>query len=184
MDIKYHIETAWNLTLGHIISLVILTLVTAAVSFISLGILAPVAFAGYMHAMLLLLREGRDPRPQDVFSQMKLFLPLFGFGLVVLIITLIGLTLLILPGVLFGFAISFFSLYMIPLMTDRGNGIVDAFKKSFFTVTRENVIDHIIVFIIFIGISAIGSSFFIGSLFLQPLATLFLMSVYDKVIAK
>ena len=47
-------------------------------------------------------------------------------------------------------------------------------------VTKEHVVDHVVVFILFVGISAIGSSVFIGSLFTQPLATLFLMSVYNR----
>ncbi|THB79943.1 MAG: hypothetical protein D3926_09725 [Desulfobacteraceae bacterium] len=182
MDIKTHIETAWNHTLSHIVPLLIITLVLVAVSVISLGILAPVAMAGYMHALLLLVREGREPSASDIFSQMHLFFPLLIFGILVLIITLIGFLLLVLPGFIFALLASFFSLYMIPIMTDRKFGLIDAFKKSFFTVTRENTVDHIVVFVVFWGITALGSSFMITALFCQPLATLFLVSVYDEVI--
>jgi len=49
-------------------------------------------------------------------------------------------------------------------------------------VTKKQLVDHVVVFILFVGISAIGSSVFIGSLFTQPLATLFLMSVYDRLV--
>ena len=111
---------------------------------------------------------------------MRLFLPLLLFGIVVFIITMIGIILLFLPGILFALAVAFCCIYMLPLMTDRNFGLIDAVKESFSMVTKEKLSDHIVVFILFIGISAIGSSVFIGSLFTQPLATLFLMSVYNR----
>jgi uncharacterized membrane protein len=180
MDFKYHLETAWKLTLQHIASLIFMTLAMIVISFITLGILGPVVMAGYMHSILLLIREGREPKIQDIFSHMRLFFPLLLFGIIVLIITLIGIMLLFLPGVLFVLAISFCCIYMLPLMTDRNLGIIDAIKESFSMVTKKQLVDHVVVFILFIGISAIGSSVFIGSLFTQPLATLFLMSVYNR----
>ncbi len=80
MNFKAHLETTWKTFLEFIAPLIILTLVMIVVSFLSLGILAPVITAGYMHAVLLMLRDGRKPEIGDLFSQMKLFLPLFGFG--------------------------------------------------------------------------------------------------------
>lgn len=178
MDFKQHLETAWKTMLNHIAALLILTLATAAASVFSLGILAPVAMAGYMHSILLLLKEGREPRAEDVFSQMKLFLPLLAFSIVVGIGAMIGFAMIFLPGVLFLLAVSFCCLYMLPLMTEREMTLVDAVKESYGMVTREGLTDHIVVFIIFAGISGVGSTVLLGVLFTQPLATIFLMSVY------
>jgi len=179
MDFKYHLESAWKMTLQYIAPLIFMTLAMIVISIITLGVLAPVTMAGYMHSILLLIKEGREPKVQDIFSQMRLFLPLFCFGIVVFIITMIGMMLLFIPGVLFLLAVSFCCIYMLPLMTDRNLDLIDAVKKSYSMVTKENLVDHIVVFILFIGISAIGSSVFIGSLFTQPLATIFLLSVYE-----
>jgi len=179
MDFKYHLESAWKMTLQYIAPLIFMTLAMIAISIITLGILAPVTMAGYMHSILLLIRERREPKVQDIFSQMRLFLPLFCFGLVVLIITMIGMMLLFLPGVLFLLAVSFCCIYMLPLMTDRNLGLIDAVKESYAMVTKEKLVDQIVVVILFVAISAIGSSVFIGSLFTQPLATIFLLSVYE-----
>ena len=44
--------------------------------------------------------------------------------------------------------------------------------------------DHAVVFILFVGISAVGSSVIFLSLFTQPLATIFLMSVYHQLAGK
>ena len=180
MDFKYHLEVAWKMTLANIVPLILMTLALFLVSVLTLGILAPVTMAGYVQALLLLVRENREPTVQDIFSQMRLFLPLLLFGIVVFIGAMIGFMLLFLPGILFLLAASFCCLYMLPLMTDRGLGLMDAVKKSFAMVTHGNWVDHILVFILFAGITAVGSSIFIGTLFTQPLATLFLMSIYSQ----
>lgn len=180
MDVKYHVETAWTHCINNILSLIILTLVLAAVSIFSIGILAPVAFAGYTHSLYQLLKYNREPKAQDIFSQLGLFLPLFIFGLIVFIVTMVGFTLFIIPGILFTLIIGYTCLYMIPIMVDKQYGLVDAVKESTAMVTSAPFADHVIVFIIFFALTAIGGSSFIGFLLLQPFATLFLLSAYEK----
>ena len=111
MDFKYHLEVAWKLTLANIVPLILMTLAMLVVSVVTLGILAPVTMAGYVQSILRLVRENREPKVQDIFSQMRLFLPLFLFGIAVFIITMIGLMLLFLPGVIFALA----CLFLLPL---------------------------------------------------------------------
>jgi hypothetical protein len=64
-------------------------------------------------------------------------------------------------------------------MTDKKLGIMEAIKESYNVTIKGKIADHIVVFILFIGISAVGSSVFIGWLFTQPLATILLLSVYN-----
>lgn len=180
MDIKYHVETAWKLFFNNLLSLIILTLVVAAVSVISLMILSPVALAGYIDSLYKLLKYNREPKAQDVFSKINLFFPLFLFGIAVVIITAIGFTLFVIPGFVFSIIIGYTCMYVLPVMVDKQYGIVDAIKKSIAIVTQSRVSDHIIVFIIFSALTTIGGSSFIGFVFLQPLACLFLLSVYDS----
>ena len=183
MDIKHHIEVAWKLTIGHIVSLLLLTLVMVAVSSFSLGILAPVTMAGYTQSLLQLVRNGQEPRVQDLFSHMALFFPLLGFGLVVFLITSIGFALLLLPGLIIVFVIVFSCIYMLPLMTDQEIGLVAAVKKSYALARSGQQVDHLVVVIIFMAINILGGSAFIGVLFTQPLATLFLLSTYQEKIS-
>jgi len=184
MDFKTHLEKAWRLTLKYIAPLIIMTLVWIAASFFTLGILGPVTMAGYMHSILLMIREGREPKVQDLFSHMRLFFPLFLFGIVVFLAALIGFSLFVIPGIAVVLAVVYCSLYMLPLMTDRKLGIVDAVKESFSMTTNGNWIDNLAVFIIFIGVIALGSTTFIGSLFTHPFATIFLISVYEETTGK
>ena len=184
MDFKKHLETAWKLTLKFIAPLILMTLVMFIVSFLTLGVLAPVTMAGYMQSILLMVRDGREPKIQDIFSQMRLFLPLLGFGIVVVIAIMIGFMLLVLPGIIVALAVSFSCLYMLPLMTDKKLGLIEAIKESYALATRGNILDHIVVMILFMGISGIGGSVFIGWLFTQPLATVFLLSTYEEKISR
>ncbi|MEN8212058.1 MAG: hypothetical protein ABFR31_10080 [Thermodesulfobacteriota bacterium] len=180
MDIKYHIETAWKNCIENVVPLIILTLVLAAVSIFSVGILAPVAFAGYTHSLFQLLKANREPKAQDIFSQLRLFWPLFLFTLAVFIVAVIGFTLFVIPGIIFTVVIGYTCLYVIPIMVDKESGLIDAIQESISMVTSSPVTDHIIVFIIFGALTSIGGSSFIGFLFLQPFATLFLLSVYEQ----
>ena len=178
MDFKRHLERAWNLTLGHLVILVFMTLVMFAISCLSLGILAPVTMAGYTQAILLLVRDGREPRIQDLFGQMNLFLPLLIFALTVVVAIGVGMVLLVLPGILVSLAVAFFCLYLLPLMTDGHLRLLDALRQSARMAVDGVLMEHVVVAVLFFGITAIGGSVFIGSLFTQPFATVFLMSVY------
>lgn len=181
MDFKAHLEKAWALTLKYIVPMILMTLVMAVAGALTLGILFPVMMAGYMQSVLMMVRSGREPRIQDLFSEMGLFLPLLGFGLSVCVLVMIGISLFVLPGIVMICGVSYVCLYMLPLMTDRKFSVIDALKESFRMVTSaDNFMDHIITAILFLGISTIGGSVFIGFLFTQPLATIFLMLVYEE----
>ncbi len=180
MDFKLHLEKAWRLMLENILSLIFMTLVMLVVSFCTLGILGPVTMAGYMESILLLVRDGREPKIQDLFSQMHLFFPLLGFGIIVFILVMIGFLLLILPGIIIALFISFTCLYMIPLMVDKKMGLIDACKKSGSMTLKGELLEQIIVFILYAAALALGSSIFIGILVTQPFATIFLLSAYDE----
>lgn len=180
MDLNEHVKRSWNLTLQFIVPLVFSTLILIGVSVLTLGILAPAATAGYMHSLLLLLREGREPRLQDVFSQMHLFPPLLAFAAASALVTLVGVALLVLPGILVSLAILYACLYVIPLMTDRGLGLVEAVRESWRMARSGSPMDHLLVVIITGGLTAIGGSVIFASLFTQPLATLFLLSTYEE----
>jgi hypothetical protein len=180
MDFKIHLEKAWHLTLKYIAPLIIMTLVMIAASLFTLGILGPVTMAGYMQSVLLMIRDGREPKVQDVFSHMRLFFPLVLFGVMVFLAALIGFALLVLPGIAVVLAVAYCCLYILPLMTDKGLGLFDAVKESYSMTTKGSWVDNLTVFIIFIGVIALGSAVFIGALITQPFATIFLMSVYEE----
>ena len=179
MNFKTLIEKTFNLTLENIVALILLTLLLLAISALTLGLLAPVASAGYMHAMVRMAREGREPKMQDIFSHMGLFLPLLGFGIAATVVILIGYALLVLPGIILACLITYACLYMLPLMTDKKMPLVAAIKESWRMVTAGSFADNIIVAVLFIGVVTIGGSTLIGTLLTQPFASVFLAIVYE-----
>lgn len=180
MDFKKHFETAWQNTLRFIGPVLLLTLVQVIIVLFSLGILAPVTTAGYMQSLLRAQREGRPPEIRDLFSQMSLFLPLFGFFVLVMIMTGIGFMFLVLPGLAVALFIIFATLYMIPLMTDKDRGIMDALKESWEMATREPITDQIVISVAYLVIMSLGGSVPFAILITQPFAMFLLLSVYEE----
>ena len=179
IDFKHHAEIAWQLTLRHLFSLVLLTLVTATVAVLSLGLFAPAAMAGYINAVLQMVRNGREPDIRDIFSQTRLALPLLAFSMAALFLSLLGYAVLVVPGIAVSLAITYVSLYVVPLMIDRHLGIIEAVKASYRMAMSPPLVDNLLVTAVVLGLWGIGGSVFIGWLFTQPLATVFLVSVYD-----
>ncbi|MFZ5797421.1 MAG: hypothetical protein ACOY3O_03245, partial [Thermodesulfobacteriota bacterium] len=164
MDFKGLLEQTWKIFTDFLPAMLISTLGLIGISVVSMGILAPVATAGYMQSLLLAIRDNRKPEIGDLFSQMRLFLPLLGFGILVFIALMIGFLFLVLPGIILALALSFFCLYMLPLMTDQEMGLIDALKESSRMAMEEPITEHIVVVALFIGITAIGQSFVVGTL--------------------
>ncbi len=180
MDFKEHLRIAWENTLQFIVPVLLLTLVQTVVIIFSFGILAPVTSAGYIQSLLRALREGREPQIGDLFSEMRLFLPLFAFGILAAIATFIGFLLLFLPGLLVIAFLVFGTIYMMPLMTDRDMGLFEAIKESWNMAVRKPVGDQIVLMVLYLVIISVGGSIPFALLFAQPLATFLLVSVYEE----
>lgn len=184
MDFKDHLEKTWKVFTTFLPAVLLNTLVLIGVSIITLGILAPVATAGYMQSLLLALRDKRKPEVRDLFSYMGLFWPLLGFTVLLVLATILGFVILFLPGIIVILGVTFFCLYMLPLMTDQGMGLIDAIKESSRLALEKPVTDHLVVVAIYIGLVSLGQSIIFGVLFTQPLATLFVLSAYEEKVKK
>ncbi len=180
MDLKKHLEQGWSNTVQFIGPVLLITFVQIIVVFCSLGFLAPVTTAGYFQSLLLAQREGRTPEIRDLFSQMFLFLPLLLFGFLAFVVIALGFLLLILPGIAMTILLVFACLYMLPLMTDRGLGLIDAVKESWAMAVKDPIGDHIIITLVYIGILSVGGSLPFVILAAQPLATFILLSFYEE----
>ena len=180
MDFKDLFEKAWKSFTEFLPALLVNTIVLLVVSFFTLGILYPVCFAGYTQSVLLAIRDKRKPEVGDLFKYMNLFLPLLGFSIVVGIVIFIGFLVMILPGIFAAIALCFFCLYMIPLMTDKGMGLIEAVKESSRTALEDPVIEHIAVVAIYIGLTAIGQVVPFGIIFTLPIATIFILYVFEE----
>jgi len=180
MDFKKLVVSAWQQTVNFIGPVLLVTFVQMVLIIVSLGILAPVTTAGYVQSLLRAVREGRSPEIGDLFSQMRLFLPLLFFFACAGIVIFVGFTLLVLPGFVAAAFIAFAAFYMLPLMTDKGYGLIDALKRSWEIATTPPINDHIIVAIIYVAIVSLGGSLPFAFLITQPLATFILVGAYQE----
>ncbi|MDU9048679.1 MAG: hypothetical protein Q3M30_07490 [Candidatus Electrothrix sp. Rat3] len=179
MDFKQHFERSWQIMLGHFAPILVNTLVMIVVSAVSLGIMAPVVSAGYMQSLLLTLRENRKPDVKDLFAHMDLFFPLLGFMILFVLLVLIGLFMLVLPGIAIILAGTFFLIYMLPLMTDQRLGLIEAVKESTRMAFDEPISEHVAVVAVLIILDSIGGSVGVGVLLTHPYSCLFILSVYE-----
>ncbi len=180
MDFKYHLERSWKTFTQHLPALLICTLVHCIVSFASFFILMPVVSAGYMQSLLRSLKDDRKPEVADLFTHMNLFFPLLGFSVAVGVVLFFGIISFILPGLILGLALTFFCMYMLPLMTEEDMPIIEAIQESSRLAIQDPIAEHFVVVAIFIGLMSLGSSVFIGFLLTQPFATLFILSVFES----
>lgn len=180
MDFKQHFERAWKVLTGFFVPILVNTVVLFAVSVITLGIMAPVASAGYMQSLLLALREERKPDVKDLFAHMNLFFPLLGFTILFVFALIIGLLMLVLPGIALSLAAAFFLTYMLPLMTDEGLDLFPAIKESCRMAMEKPVGEHFAVVAVFTVLASIGSATGIGALLTHPYACLFVLSAYEE----
>jgi hypothetical protein len=180
MDFKTSFEKSWQVFVTFPAPILVNTLLAAAVSIITLGIMAPVVSAGYMQSLLLALREKRKPEARDLFAHMNLFFPLLVFGILFMLAVTLGFALLVLPGIVVVLAAAFFLLYMLPLMTDEGLGLVEAVKESTRMALEDPVSEHLAVVAVYVVLGSIGSSTGIGSLFTQPYSCLIVLCAYEE----
>ena len=110
---------------------------------------------------------------------MHLFLPLIGFGILIGIAVFFGLAMLVLPGLVVILAVAFFCIYMLPLMTDQQYRLFEALQESSRMAMQQPITEHIAVVAVYLVLTSLGSSTGLGTLFTTPMATLFVLSVYE-----
>ncbi len=180
MDFKEHLKISWENTLQYIVPVIILTLIQLIVVTLSFGLLAPVTTAGYIQSLLRTMREGREPKVGDLFSEMRLFFPLLAFGILAALASAVGFILLILPGIFVVGFLAFSTIYMMPLMTDKNMGLFEAIKESWCMAVRKPLRDQIVLMVFYLVIMSLGGSVPFALVLAQPLATFLLVSVYEE----
>jgi uncharacterized membrane protein len=180
MDFKDLVVRSWQNTLNHIGPLLLITLVQMVLIMVTLGILAPVTTAGYVNSIMQVVRDDRKPEVGDLFSQMRLFFPLFLLSILVAVVAFIGFSLLVLPGFAVLAFIAFAAFYLLPYMVDQKLGLFDALKASWQAAMQEPVSEHIIVVIIYVAIMSLGSSLWFAFLITQPMATFIMVEAYNQ----
>ncbi len=179
MDFKLHFENSWQVFTAYLPAMLLLTIAMLVGSALSFGLLTPVLTAGYMQSLLFALRESRKPELKDLILEMRLFFPLLGFSILLVLVVSVGLLVMVLPGLLMLLFICFFCMYMLPLMTDQDYAVFDALRESYRMSVQNPISEHLAVVVVSLVLASVGASTWLLSVVTTPFATLFVLSVYE-----
>ena len=142
------------------------TIVACLLGTITLGILwFPLMTALYL--MYLKAMKGQSPKFPELFACMGKTLPMLGATIVVGIMALVGLILLVIPGLIVITWYMFTLLYM----ADKNMGVFEAMRASKAAVKKNGVVMSFLFLVVVGVINAAGAAlFWVGSLVTIPLS--------------
>jgi uncharacterized membrane protein len=120
--------------------------------------------------------DGKMPDLKDLFSQGSLFLKALFASVIMWIAIIVGLILLIIPGVYIATRLFFVMAFVI----DKGLGPIEAIRASW-ALTEGQLLHLVKLWLTFVGILILGAlALIVGLLVAVPVATLMLTIVYRK----
>jgi len=139
MNFQSYLEDTYRIIKEEPLVLILGGFIVQLLTILSMGILAGPIMGGYFLLIIYYLRNNKKPSFNDIFSGLQQFGRLFPYFLV-LLITLIGFMLLILPGFLF----ATWWLYVLPLMVDRKVSYSEAMRLSMNKVNETGFFMHFV----------------------------------------
>jgi hypothetical protein len=176
MDIGKILKNGWELFIRDIGPLIIGTLIATVLSVLSLFILAGPLFGGLYLMTVRRIREGRPAEFGDVFACFDrfgtLFLAWWGAGLLILL----GLALLVVPGLL----LMTIWVYLLPLVVDKGLGVGEAMSRSKEMVMKGGLGIHFAALLVVGILTAVAVSITggVANLLTVPFSVAFVIAMY------
>ena len=178
LDIRRCFDDAVEIYRRNFLALFLAAIVFELLSLCSLCILAGPLWGGIVMMTLRSMTERRPIRLGDMFGQFHRFWPLVGLFLIELIAGLLGLALLVVPGI----AITALWLFPAYLMLEHDLGVMDALKTSARIVLRRgfwiNFALAAIILALGIGPAFVPYAGWVVGWFLSPLLWLINTSAY------
>ena len=163
----------------NIVPLLVGALITVLCTPITLGVLGPPLALGYS-TMCLKVARGEAASLDDLWSGFSRFVPALIMGLIAAVAVVIGLALLVVPGValmiLFTFAFHF-------MATDPDAEPVECLKSSVMLV-KDNAIDVLVLWLFGVIVSAVLTSTLAGIFVVTPFVSLLSAVLFVKLDAK
>lgn len=156
IDLGGVFKHGWRLFLKDIVHLLIATVVATALSIVSIGILAGPLYAGLYKMVADRVRDGKEPKWDDVFGGFERFWAYLGAALFLVIV--VGLAWITIVG---GVLLGTIWLYVFPLMVDKRMGLGEALGTSYRMVRENGFLEHLVLAILFAVIGSIGGPAFL-----------------------
>ncbi len=133
-----------------------------------------IAGIGYIR-IFLKIHEGQPVEFEDLFKSYPLFWRYIGVSILFPLLVLVGLVLLIIPGLFWAIRFSFSQIAMV----DKNLGPVAAMKESY-RITKGLFWKLFLFWIVIIFINILGSILFIGTLVSLPVSAIASVYVYKE----
>ena len=155
------------------------TMSMATITIMLLSLVLTLLFSlGYTQNIFQAL-DGEEPQFSAYGQQSrKIFIWLFA-GLIYMVTVVIGLALLIMPGIYLAIRLQFFY----PSIVEEDNGILDSLKRSW-EITKGQEVPLLLLLLVVIGLAVLGTAFFIIGIFVtSPIVCLMYCYVFRKLTA-
>lgn len=190
IEIEEVLQVGWDRTkqhFGYLVGLVILLFVASMV----LNVVSTAPVIGFILAIAgqvilnmgtvhitLSLANGQKRSYKELFTTVKPFWPFLGASLLVALIVGVGLVLLVVPGIVLGLTLQFYSY----LIIDKHLGLVDSLKESA-RITKGHKWKLFWLMIILAIVNIIGVLIFgIGLLVSVPMSMMVMVHVYQRLV--
>lgn len=166
MDIVKAFKDAFDIYIKNFIVIILATLVAIALGMLTLGILYIPLLVG-VQMLFVKAKRGKPLVFNEIFSPIKRFFAIFFGSIWIGILVVIGLILLIVPGLIWASWWMFALLFIV----DKGMGIGAGMAASKEIVRKNNLWLHLLLIILACAVANVGIYVFrIGYLFTMPLA--------------
>ncbi len=175
-EIKDVIKKSYKIFIDQFVPLIVGTAI-ALIGMIFIITIPPLIFGIYY--MCAQLAQGKKVQISDVFKGFDYFFTSWGLAIVASFLIIIGLALLIIPGIL----LIILYQYAIAVAIIEKKGAIESLKRSF-AIGKENFTFSVILWILLAIISGIGGVTRIGVLITVPFTALCICIATNKLIAK
>lgn len=175
MRIKEAVEKSLLAVKKEPVYILLCGLTAGILSAITLGILFPVMSAGLASAVKK-VSEGEKTDFHDIFEFMNLIAPMFGLGLLIMLMSAAGLVFVIFPGLL----IMALFIYAPYYMAFNKMGIIDSLKYSAKTAVKNNLMGHVVIVLVFTLVNLLGMQVLVGWIITFPVSVGFIYFLFEQ----
>jgi len=173
--VKTCVKKSWKILCKEPLLLMGAALLGAFITAITFGILGMVIYTG-LAAMVIKLEKGPKPGVKDIFQYMNKVLFLLVLAIIMGVSVMIGIALLVVPGLI----IAALWMYAPLAMAFDDMDIVESLKYSAAMVNANGLLEHIVIVLIISVVNMLGAQLAgIGFLVTFPLTSGFVGLMYN-----